>query len=144
MIRPARPEEAAALAALELRARHWAYAERLDDPVQPDPDQLEAKWRAAERAWAFDGGDRVYGAARVAGEELTDLWVEPAAQGNGIGSALHDHVLAELRAAGAERAHAWIPAADGQAREFLGRRGWVADGGRRDDGVHRVRMSREL
>lgn len=146
MIRPARPEDAGAVAALELRARRWALGDRAEAASLPDPAEREAAWSgaAADGAWVHDGGDRLYGVARIAGDELTDLSVEPAAQGNGIGGALHDHAVGALRAAGCARAVVWVLVADGHAREFLGRRGWTADGQRRDAPVPAIRLTLEL
>lgn len=146
MIRPARSEDASAVAALELRARRWALGDRAEAGALPELDEREAAWAgaAADGAWVHDGGDRLYGVARVEGDELTDLYVEPAAQGNGIGGALHDRAVAALREAGSPHAVVWVLVADGHAREFLARRGWSADGRRRDTPAASIRLTLEL
>lgn len=104
-IRPARPDEAAALSALALRAKaHWGYDAAFLAACRDDLT-LTAEEIATDtiRVATIDGQPRgIYGLRR-AGEsvELTDLWVEPTAIGKGLGRALWNDAVAAARAGGA-------------------------------------------
>ncbi|MFB7473929.1 GNAT family N-acetyltransferase [Kitasatospora sp. NPDC056184] len=107
LIRPARPNEAAALSALALRSKaHWGYdaafikACRAELTVHPDrigPD----------RAAVAEEDGRVLGFVTLTGAppegELGMIFVEPAAIGRGVGRRLMDHLRAEAAALGFER-----------------------------------------
>jgi len=146
VIRAARSDDVGALAALELRARRWACGDLADETALPALEELEAGWRddVGQGTWVDDDGERVYGVVRVAADVVTALHVEPAAQGGGLGSALHDHAVTMLRLAGYGRAEQWVFAADGHTREFLARRGWRPDGERRESVAPQLRMVLEL
>jgi len=104
-IRPARPDEAAALSALALRSKaHWGYT----------PEQL-AVFRAEltlapeaivpGRTHVAEAEGRVAGfyslAAREGGSvELEHVFVEPGRLGRGVGRALFAHACEVARAAG--------------------------------------------
>ena len=163
MIRPAAREDARALAELEVRAWRWAFVDIVEDPLMPTVEEREARWRGEPLDGAFvaelDG--RVMGVVQVGPERsqhgsaegadagavgrLGGLYVEPAAQGAGLGAALHAHAVAALQAAGYSVAVLWIFAANGHARGFYERRGWTADGEAGAwEGVAEVRLRRTL
>ncbi len=103
-IRPARAEEADALSALALRAKgHWGYdaaflaACRDDLAVTP-----EAITTGTIRVATRDNRPCGFYELEVAGEiaTLDDLWVEPSAIGQGVGSALWRHAVVVARERG--------------------------------------------
>jgi GNAT superfamily N-acetyltransferase len=55
---------------------------------------------------------------------LATLYVVPAYQGRGVGSALHDLALERLRALGFEQAKLWTLRENDSGRRFYERRGW--------------------
>lgn len=96
-LRPARPDEAAALNALALRSKgHWGYDAAFlaagreglrTDPARCDGIQLVVA----------DAGGTLLGFYRVAGGppagELADLFVDPRAIGSGLGGRLLRHAV---------------------------------------------------
>jgi GNAT superfamily N-acetyltransferase len=155
VIRAATRADARAIAALEVRAWRWAYVDIVAEGDMVTVEAREARWRErpleGAYVWAQDG--LVVGVVQAGpspeepGEgRLRGLFVDPPAQGAGIGAALHDHAVERLADAGFARATLWVFAANGHAREFYAARGWVPDGGRRDgdDGVAELRYARDL
>lgn len=137
MIRPAACEDARAIAELEVRAWRWAYADLVDETDMPTVGEREERWRTQplQGASVWDQDGRVVGVVQVAPRDddpvvgaLRGLYVDPPAQGAGIGAALHDRALNALRAAGFATATLWVFTANGHAREFYAARGWVPDG----------------
>ncbi len=103
-IRPARPDEAAALSALALRSKaHWGYdrafLERCRAELTLHPDDLPAR-----RAAVAELGERVAGFVTLEGDpprgEIGALFVEPDVIGSGAGRALWRHALDLARAEG--------------------------------------------
>jgi GNAT superfamily N-acetyltransferase len=138
VIRPATVADARALAELEARAWRWAYVDIVAEQEMITVDEREARWAssgAIEGAFVAEVGGRVIGVVQV-GPDVDDPSagrlrgpdVEPAAQGAGIGTALYEHAVAQLRAAGFAEAILWVFDANGHARGFYERRGWSADG----------------
>lgn len=131
MIRPATADDARALAELEVRAWRWAYVDFVaEEDMITVADRLE-RWtaRGVDGAFVAEVDGRVVGVVQVDDEGgLRGLYVEPAAQGAGLGAELHDFALEELRRRGAEAATLWVFEANGQARGFYERRGWAVDG----------------
>ena len=146
MIRRARLADAEALAALQVRTWHHAYGELADPDTMPGVAERLEVWRdrlgGAERydTFVFDQDGRLAGFVSAGADrdgephtgEVYAIYVDPAAQGAGVGSALFEHAVGVLRAAGHERAVLWTLEANGLARAFYERHGWAADGGRRD------------
>lgn len=103
IVRPARAQEAGELTELALRAKaHWGYDQAFLDRCRPlltvtDADLFRKRLLVAE-----DGA--LLGFAGLAGPppvgELTDLWVEPAAIGRGVGRTLFGHAVRAAREAG--------------------------------------------
>jgi GNAT superfamily N-acetyltransferase len=138
VIRPATVADARALAELEVRAWRWAYVDIVAEPEMITIEEREAHWSsdgAVDGASVAEVGGRVVGVVAI-GPDADDgsigrVWrldVEPAAQGAGVGAALYEHAVAQLRAAGFGEAVVWVFEANGHARSFYERRGWSADG----------------
>lgn len=142
-LRPALADEVTALADLEVRTRAagglppaaggpGAVAERLARAVVTTDREV---WVAA----TGDEGERVVGHAVASPTWLEDLWVDPAHQRQGVGSALLEVVCAG-------RPHGfglWVYAANGAARSFYRAHGLVeletTDGSASEEGVPDVR-----
>ena len=98
-IRRARPDEAAMLSELAIRSKaHWGYDAAFLAACRDDltlaPDDI-----ATAAVYVYDGTDSPLGFYRVVVEEggvalLDDLFVEPAAMGQGIGRRLWRHAVA--------------------------------------------------
>jgi GNAT superfamily N-acetyltransferase len=103
-VRHARPDEAAALTELAMRAKaSWGYDEAFmaacRDELTLTPQQM-----AAWRIWVAEAGGEIAGMIALSldgGAEVEDFFVEPAFQGRGVGAALMAELLAAARAAGA-------------------------------------------
>lgn len=129
VVRPARPDEAAALSDLALRSKgHWGYDEafleacRAELTVTPD-------WCAAGTVLVAEDDGVVLGLVALAGEppdgELAMLFVEPAAIGRGLGAVLTRAGLDLAARLGMERLHL---DADPDAEPFYLRMGAVRVG----------------
>ncbi len=83
--------------------------------------------------------------------EIPALYTAPARWGDGLGQALMEAALGELRAAGCRSAMLWMLGGNARAARFYEREGWRDDGGRRPsqyfperDQLVEVRFRREL
>ena len=130
LIRDARPEEGAALAALQRRASLvWdEYREQL--LAHPEVIEAETAAIAAGRVRVAEGGDGdVLGVSVVLEPhdgvvELEGLFVEPDEHGRGVGRALVADAAARARATGATR----MDVTAGPATGFYERCGFVRAG----------------
>lgn len=129
LIRPARPDEADALAALAVRSKaHWSYPAdvlaRFARSLGLTPDVVEVN-----DVWVLERDARVCGfytlLHRGAHAVLDDLWLDPDEIGRGSGRLLFDHAVARATAAGA-RTLEWD--ADPHAAGFYERMGAVTVG----------------
>jgi GNAT superfamily N-acetyltransferase len=127
VIRPVTDADARAIAELEVRAWRWAYVDIVAEEDMIGVDERIARWTGAEGAFAAEVEGRIAGVAQVLPGELKALYVEPAAQGAGLGSALHDVARERLRANGYAEAVLWVFEDNGHARGFFERRGWTPD-----------------
>jgi ribosomal protein S18 acetylase RimI-like enzyme len=96
LLRPGTPEDLAALAALHIRVRDAAYP-LMPRRVHDDADVTAwvAGWDLAEsEVWVAEAEGRPVGYARVHDEWLEDLYVDPEAAGQGVGTALMELVKA--------------------------------------------------
>jgi ribosomal protein S18 acetylase RimI-like enzyme len=130
-LRPARPNEADTLLAIQREAAVGAYAHIYPPERFPFPDD------AVREVWAEALSDRdveVYvaevegvpaGAVSVGKGLVSTLYVLPAYQGSGVGSALHDLALERLRAHGFQEARLWTLEENDAGRRFYERRGWL-------------------
>lgn len=149
-IRPARPEDAAALTALHLDAWDEAYTGLIASEVlaarRADPEAREQRWReniatTPNTVLVAEGtGERLLGFA-IAGpgrdeptgglpeRELMALYVRAEVYGTGLGHAL-------LRAAiGDGPASLWVLEGNARAIRFYERQGFRPDGARKEDPV---------
>ena len=125
MIRRATREDAAAIARVEVRTFRHAYDDLLDPGFLDglDPAERAAKWREVldrpqTAVWVAEVGGAIVAYASVTAGELTTLYVDPVAQGAGVGMTL----LAEAERAGASSLQVFE--ANGHARRFYEDRGW--------------------
>ncbi|MFO0800233.1 MAG: GNAT family N-acetyltransferase [Gemmataceae bacterium] len=130
-IRPARESDVAALVALARRSWVGAFATA---PVAFVRDRLRREFERDwyPRYWPYmavaEEGGVVVGLVQPAGDEVNGLWVEPAAQGRGVGTALLRHAERGIAAAGYGRA--WLTCSGfnpGAVRFYLAR-GYVEVG----------------
>ncbi len=146
-VRPARPEDAAAIAAVHVRTWQAAYdhvfgAERLavlDEQLPRRVERWEQLLRDEGGVWVAEEEGRIvgfvgWGVSRdEAGEgELYSIYVLPEAWGSGAGPALMAVAREELLAA-YPVSILWVLDDNPRARRFYEREGWVADGGRKTD-----------
>lgn len=144
MIRAAEPQDAEALAALERRAWLRAYADIVEPEHLGVPEERVARFVDLLGAGAVPGrttlvydvagqvaGYASAGPARgpeVAGlGELIGLYVDPPAQGAGVGGALLTAAEDRLRSAGHLEAVLWVFEANEHARHVYERRGWLLE-----------------
>lgn len=81
--------------------------------------------------------------------ELEAIYLAPEAIGRGIGRALHDRALADLRERGFTEATLWVLRENQRARRFYEAAGWLTDGETKDEErpggtLHEVRYRRPL
>lgn len=122
-LRPARPDDADAIATIHTEARRAAM------PWLPTPHTLDETrhWIAAlvlprQVVWVAEREGRVAGVAALDGTTLEQLYVLPAAQGQGVGGAL----LAKMQALAGDELELWTFQRNAAARAFYERRGFVA------------------
>ena len=92
-------------------------------------DERVALWRerlaaGQIRSWVYEVEGEVAGFVSAGAGELWALYVDPKAQGAGVGSALLAHAEDELRAEGADEAKLWVFIANEPGRRFYETRGW--------------------
>jgi ribosomal protein S18 acetylase RimI-like enzyme len=132
VIRTATAADASALAGIQARGWRWAYGDFIAPEEMPVAEEREPVFRElAERGAVrvFDQDGNVVGYASVADDEITSLYVEPAAQGAGVGTRLLADAVERIRAAGHRRAWLYVYADNGQGRAFYERHGWERVGG---------------
>lgn len=155
-MRTATPEDALAVARVQVRAWQAAYRGLLP---QEHLDGLRAEERAAR--YSFGSGARgapytllavqdgrvcgfaTAGASRdedVRGlAELYALYVDPDCWSAGVGGALHERALQHMREGAYAQAILWVLSGNEQAARFYRRRGWRGDGARRWEEPYGVR-----
>jgi ribosomal protein S18 acetylase RimI-like enzyme len=142
-VRRATAADAQAVARVQVRG--WLHA--YEDIVPPERlahwtvERREPVWRAmldeGAGAWVAEAAGRVAGFVAVGAArdpdaqagtgELYALYVDPVAQGAGLGRRLLDAGVAELRALGFAAATLWVFERNGNARGFYERHGWTLD-----------------
>lgn len=130
-IRSARESDVPALVALARRSWLVAFASA---PAAFIRDRLA---REFERDWyprywpdmaVAEGDGSLLGVVQPAGDEVNGLWVEPAAQGRGVGSALLRHAERGIAAAGHGRAWLTCSGFNPRATRFYLARGYAEIG----------------
>ena len=153
MIRRATEADAEAIEAVVRRA--WRR-EGLEEPEERI-DRWRGRLRSTELAvlvWDQEGAVAGVVAAGASDDEdapldhglLRALYVDPPAQGAGVGSALFEAAIEHLRAAGFRGVELWVLADDEAARAFYARRGFrdVGEGVDPGTGLAEVRCRRAL
>ncbi|HEX4671135.1 MAG TPA: GNAT family N-acetyltransferase [Solirubrobacteraceae bacterium] len=128
MIRRARVADAAAIARVHVASSQFAYAEILPGEriAAMSVEEKRAEWQEllddGGVVWVAEVEGSVVGFTSLEREHLTSLYVDPIAQGAGVGTAL----LAEAQRAGARTLD--VLDDSGQARMFYEGRGWTDAG----------------
>lgn len=145
-IRPAQPGDAAAIARIHVAAWQAAYAGIIDAAylaalsaaqreaywakaiAQGDPEVLLAQGGSLGEVagWIALGDCRDPGAPATRGE-VWAIYVDPARWTQGLGHALWQHARERLLARGKSEASLWVLAANGPARRFYTRQGFVPE-----------------
>jgi ribosomal protein S18 acetylase RimI-like enzyme len=129
-VRPATKNDVETLLAIQREAAVDAFAHVYPPDRYPFPDDAirevwaEALADPAVEVYVAEVGGAAVGAVSVGNGYLSTLYVLPAHQGSGVGSALHDLALERLRAQGFGEARLWTLRENGSGRRFYERRGW--------------------
>ncbi|MBA3717387.1 MAG: GNAT family N-acetyltransferase [Actinobacteria bacterium] len=118
MIRRATPDDGPEVSRVFVAARdEMPYLPRIEDQHRP----LLGGW-FIERAqiWLAEDDGAVVGFSGIEDEELTHLYVDPAAQNRGVGSELLEHA----KTVRPERLELWVFQANDGARRFYERHGF--------------------
>ena len=148
-VRPATPEDEAAIARVQLRAWRASHAGLLGADVleQLDVQAVRAQWEraitappsASHRVLVACDGPRVVGFAASApvehGIEVVALEVDPDHQRGGHGSRLLTACVDLAREHGAVHLQTWVLDDDAAREQFLAAAGLGPDGARRELGV---------
>jgi len=142
-LRPAAPAELPAVAELLIAARVAAYPS-MPHGIHPPHEVREwvAGWDLATHAvWVAEAGSSIVGYARFDEVWLDDLYVDPAAQGAGVGSALLELVKAQRPAGFC----LWVFESNAPARALYRARGLVelefTDGSANEEKAPDLRMA---
>ena len=130
-IRPAQGRDQPRIAAVGLRAWDRGIAPLVPEPVRlavrgrnPFATFLDRK-RGTARVGLLDGLIVGIGAREVTDSDISDLWVDPAFEGRGVGSALLTSLEAEATAAGHEVVTLSVLSDNKHAFAFYRRRNYV-------------------
>jgi GNAT superfamily N-acetyltransferase len=145
VIRAASVDDAAALAGVQTRAWAHGFADFMSRDALAATlslEQREERWRQgladpATATWVWEQGGAVVAFASIGPShdedaeegvgELVALYVDPHAQGAGLGGVLLDRAVAGLRERGFRAAVLWTFEDNGLARRLYQRRGWTLD-----------------
>jgi ribosomal protein S18 acetylase RimI-like enzyme len=149
-IRAATPDDARAIAEIHVAGWRFAYRGQMPDDLLASlsVDEREAKWRgwigrpsdpAQRTAVAVLDDGRVTGFVDSGPErakepaagtaEIYAIYVSPARIGSGVGRALFEWTVGDLRARGFVDVVLWVLDTNGRARRFYEAAGMAADGG---------------
>jgi GNAT superfamily N-acetyltransferase len=145
LVRPARREDAAAIADVHVRTWQAAYEDVFGAERLAGIGDRRAQWeswladpRTGWSVFVADESGRLLGFASMGPSrdepgkgELFAIYVLPDAWGSGAGSALMASALEALR--GYSSATLWVLEDNPRARRFYEREGWILEGGRRDE-----------
>lgn len=141
-IRLARDDELLGIADLQVRSRRAAYAGFVPEHALATSAEAWAEARRASnaelgpelRTWVAEREGLLVGFADTAPareEDMPDrtaelklLFVAPGEFGSGIGKALHDHAVQDLRSRGFEPLVLWTLEENVRAQRFYERNGW--------------------
>ena len=128
VIRPATECDVSTL--IEIARRSWLGAYELCAPAAFVRDWLarefEREWYPAHWHEMFVAGDEsvLLGLVQPTADEINGLWVDPPAQGRGVGSALLAHGESQIVAIGYERAWLSCSGYNANAQRFYVARGY--------------------
>jgi GNAT superfamily N-acetyltransferase len=134
MIRPARPDEADTLLAIQREACVKAFAHIYPPELYPFPDDgIREMWRKSLVApdievWISEVDGDPVGSVAIEDVFLRNLYVVPETWRTGVGGALHDYALERLRAQGSREAKLWTLEENWNGRRFYENRGWTLNG----------------
>jgi ribosomal protein S18 acetylase RimI-like enzyme len=151
VIRPARPEDAEALATIQ----DAGWREGFTGIVEERPPLDRVRERFAERLeqgkhplLVAEEAGAVRGFASFGDAEIHALYVDPSAWRRGTGRALLERALADLRQAGHEEVTLWSLAVNDRATVFYEANGFETDGATRarpeTDNAEEIRFRRKL
>lgn len=150
-IRRLRPGDAGRFHTMAVASWLDAYAGILSPDLAADAPAMISSAMAArfDRFMVAFDGERPLGYYSLgdAPEDRAYFWhlyVDPAAQRQGVGAMLHNTALDELRGRGCTFAMLDYVAGNQKAARFYARHGWVETGRRFDDGLDLVVMRRML
>lgn len=143
-LRRATPDDAEHVATISVRAWRHAYEPFLDARLLAERTVVSQvpRWRGwlegaqwETRVAEVEGRIAGYVTTGLSADadadthvgELRALYVDPAAQGAGLGSLMLDDALTRLRAGGFTEATLWVFAENGLGRAFYERHGWTLD-----------------
>jgi L-amino acid N-acyltransferase YncA len=147
VVRPARIEDAAAIAEAHIESWRHAYQGLVPQPLLDglvvaegtqrwstriegaDPSHrriLVAEVDGVVRGFASVGSSRDEDAPATTGE-LSAIYLHPAVMGRGVGHLLHERALEELRDLGKTDARLWVLASNLATRRFYEQHGWTHD-----------------
>jgi GNAT superfamily N-acetyltransferase len=148
VIRRATVDDAAGIVSIQARAWRHAYADIVAPEDMPTPARQAPRFAeyiaGGGEAYVWDQAGQVVGFTVLDGNELRAIYVDPPAQGAGVGSALLQAGVEVLQAAGYREAFLWTFEANGLARAFYERHGWVLVAGRRQRLAPEIRYRRDL
>jgi len=133
-IRLARADEAEMLFEIQKAASLAGLGHVFPADRFPYPDEAVRKlWREVvagsnRQAYVAETDGEAVGVAAIEGDWVNGFYVRPERWGSDVAPALHEAVLAAMRASGAAGAHLWVLEANARARRFYERRGWRENG----------------
>jgi GNAT superfamily N-acetyltransferase len=144
MLRRGSVADAEAIAGIAVRTWWHSHREFVSEQALAERtvENLRPRWTArlqdpAREIWVAQSGERVVAYAAVAASadrdatpltgSLDALYVDPPAQGAGLGTQLLEHAVARLAGRGAREACLWTFERNAQARSFYERHGWRLD-----------------
>ena len=138
-VRNAVPDDAAAIARVQVRSAQGGFAGIFPAEALAtlDPEPRVALWRERLPLVAEEEGE-IVGFAHVGPSdeepvgEVFRIFVLPERWGAGVGRALMETALEELRAEGFAEATLWVHADNPRARRFYEAGGWRLDGAEKD------------
>lgn len=134
VLRRAEVADAREIGELHLRTWWWAYREIVphEKLAEHDPDEREVVWEEAltqgRVAWVEEIGGRIAGFITLEAPKLRAIYVDPTAQGAGVGSRLLAFAERQFAEAGIAEAELTCLEGNGHARAFYEARGWTTDG----------------
>jgi ribosomal protein S18 acetylase RimI-like enzyme len=129
-VRRANENDVETLLAIQREAAVDAFAHVYPPERYPFPDDaIREVWAEAledpeVEVYVAEVDGSAVGAVSVGNGYLSTLYVLPAHQGTGVGSALHDLALERLHAQGFGEARLWTLRENDSGRRFYERRGW--------------------